>query len=158
MSANSPFTISTSSASHMVREQRYNDNESHHCYILHISFQPVYTPEGSIPLSSYKKIPRIVNGIPFGAGRTTGDQSIIKWRYIEGGKNFQTFVSLPISLEDAEDTRMRLKDRLITQSRDIFADVTVRATVMLSRCVHYDADFLLNDLADPLDETLHFHD
>jgi hypothetical protein len=61
---------------------------------LQISFYPVYS-DAEIPNSCFKKLPRIVNGIPLGAGMLVNEQiGNIRWKYVEGGKKMHTFISM----------------------------------------------------------------
>lgn len=155
--SNSHFTISPRDAGRLVQSHRKTEDEQH-CFLLQISFQTVYS-DADIPNSVIKKLPRLVNGIPLGAGLMARDQlGSIRWRYIEGGRKMHTFVSKPICQEDAEETKRALKDRLVKQSHAIFGDITVKATVILSQCLNFDDDFIINDIAIPLDEGLHFRD
>lgn len=84
--------------------------------------------------------------------------STIRWKYVEGSKNLHTFMSTPISQEEAEETKRALKDRMMRQSQELFGDITVKATVILSQCVHFDDEFIINDIAVPNEEGLHFRD
>lgn len=155
--SNSHFTISPRDAGKLVHSQRKSEDERH-CYLLQITFQTVYS-DAEIPNSCIKKLPRLVNGIPLGAGLMARNQlGSIRWKYIEGGRKMHTFVSKPICLEEAEETKRSLKDRLLKQSHAIFGDITVKATVILSQCLNFDDDFIINDIAIPLDEGLHFRD
>lgn len=67
-------------------------------------------------------------------------------------------MSTPISQEEAEETKRALKDRMMRQSQELFGDITVKATVILSQCVHFDDEFIINDIAVPNEEGLHFRD
>lgn len=155
--ANSHFTISPRDAGRLVQSHRKSEDERH-CFLLQISFQTVYS-DADIPNSVIKKLPRLVNGIPLGAGLMARDQiGSIRWRYIEGGRKMHTFVSKPICQEEAEETKRALKDRLVKQAHAIFGDITVKATVILSQCLNFDDDFIINDIAIPLEEGLHFRD
>lgn len=155
--SSSTFTISPKNAGRLVHAQRKTDDEKH-CYLLQMSFQTVYC-DTEIPNSCYKRLPRLVNGIPLGAGQMAREQlSTIRWRYVEGSKNMHTFMSTPISQEEAEETKRALKDRMLRQSHELFGDITVKATVILSQCVHFDDEFIINDIAVPNEEGLHFRD
>ena len=158
MTSFSPFTISPRDAGQLVRNQRHLADDNRQCYLLQITFQTVY---GSSPLpqSAYKKLPRIINGIPFGPGRLSQSQAeSIQWRYLEGCRDVQTFISAPISWDEADEARRSLRDRLVKQAKVIFGDVTVRSTIMLSQCIHFDSEMFINDIADTFDEGLHFND
>ena len=125
-----------------------------------MTFHSLYGGQGSaIPNSVYKKLPRIINGIPLGAGRLSQSQaSDIQWRLVEGPRDLITFLSMPICWEDAEETRQALKDRLVRQAKQVFGDITVKTNIILSQCLHFDADFYVNDIADSMEEGLHFYD
>ncbi len=157
MTTFSPFTVTSHNASQMVRNQQLiEDNRK--CYLMQITLQAVYGT-GVLPQSSYKKLPRIINGIPFGPGRLSHVQAeSIIWRYVEGSRDVQTFISKPISGDDADEHRRQLRDRLVKQAKDIFGDVTVKASIILSQCVHFDSDLFINDIADTFEEGLHFND
>lgn len=157
MSSGSHFTVSGHDAGKLVHSQRKSEDERH-CYLLQISFQTVYS-DAEIPNSCFKKLPRLVNGIPLGAGLMARDQlDTIRWKYVEGGRKIHTFLSTPICEEEAMETKVTLKDRLIKQSHAIFGDITVKATIILSQCLNFDNDVIINDIALPLDEGLHFRD
>lgn len=156
MSTESPFTLSAKEASKFVNNQaRRGDNRQ--CYLMHVSFQTVYGGEHALPQSCFKKLPRLINGIPLGAGKMSSPrpQPII-WRYIEGSRAFHTFLSGPITYDDAEEARKSFKERLLKQAKAVFGDITVKATIVLSQCVYYDEEFFINDIADSMDDTLHF--
>lgn len=141
----------------MVTNQRKTDDEKN-CYLLQLSFQSVYS-ETSIPNTCFKKLPRLVNGIPLGPGLMARDQiDSIRWRYIEGGTKLHTFISVPMYEEEAEETKRSLKDRLMNQSQAVFGDITVKASMILSSCLNYDDDIIINDIAVTMDEGLHFRD
>ena len=153
----SRFTISPKEAATMVKNQRQAEDDKN-CYLLQLSFQSVYS-ETSIPNTCFKKLPRLVNGIPLGPGLMARDQlDSIRWRYVEGGTKLHTFISVPMYEEDAEETKRTLKDRLVNQSQAIFGDITVKASVILSSCLNYDDDIIINDIAVTMDEGLHFRD
>ena len=63
------------------------------CYLMHVTIRPVYS-DAQVPQSCYKKLPRLINGIPLGAGKLTKSQSEnIQWRFIEG--IWQQYVCVP---------------------------------------------------------------
>lgn len=159
MSSGSPFTVSPHEAGLLVRSKRKDYEEDKKCYLLQVSFQPLYC-DAEIPNSCIRKLPRVVNGIPLGAGVMPCDQmrGSIRWKYVEGGKKVHTFISVPISEEEAKETKTLLKYRFLKQSHDIFGDVTIKATIVLSLCLNYEADLIINDIAESLDEGLHFRD
>ncbi|KAH3864054.1 uncharacterized protein LOC127866755 [Dreissena polymorpha] len=151
------FTISSSEASILVRNQRKRDDDRF-CFLLQVSFQSVYS-DSPIPNTCMKKIPRLLNGIPLGPGVMARDQlDSIRWRYIEGGTKLHTFISVPMFEEEAEESKRSLRDSLMRQSQAVFGDITVKASVILSHCINYDDDIILNDIAVPLEEGLHFRD
>lgn len=153
----SNFTVNPTDAGRMVHGQRKSEDERH-CYLIQVTFQTVYS-DAEIPNSVIKKLPRLINGIPLGAGLMARDQlGSIRWRYIEGGRKMHTFISRPICQEEAEESKRSFKDRLVKQSPAIFGDITVKATVILSQCLNFDDEFIVNDIAIPLDEGLHFRD
>lgn len=145
----SPFTITPKEASLLLTENRISE-DNRHCYILQVKLRLVYGA-GPLPQSCFKKLPRLVNGIPLGAGRLPIDRSHagITWKYVEGCGETITFISLPISSDEAEQTRNKFKERLIKQAKPIFGDITVKASIMLAHCVHFDSEFFVNDIADP---------
>ncbi|KAH3864051.1 uncharacterized protein LOC127866756 [Dreissena polymorpha] len=151
------FTITSSEASKLVRNQRKRDDDRF-CFLLQVSFQSVYS-DSPIPNTCMKKIPRLLNGIPLGPGVMARDQlDSIRWRYIEGGTKLHTFISVPMFEEEAEESKRSLRDSLMRQSQAVFGDITVKASVILSHCINYDDDIILNDIAVPLEEGLHFRD
>ena len=153
----SHFTISPKEAAKLVKNQRKCDDEKS-CFLLQLSFQSVYS-ENPIPNTCFKKLPRLVNGIPLGPGVMARDQiNNIRWRYVEGGTKLHTFISVPMYEEDAEETKRSLKDSLMKQSQAVFGDITVKASVILSSCLNYDDDIIINDIAVTMDEGLHFRD
>ncbi|XP_067672395.1 uncharacterized protein [Haliotis asinina] len=158
MSYTSMFTVSPHEVGKMVRSRLKCEDDEKQCFMLQIILQPVYS-DSDVPNSCFKKLPRLVNGIPLGAGLMSKDQlGSIRWRYIEGGRKIQTFISEPIHKDEAEETKRTLKDRLAKQSQAIFGDMTVKATIVLSQCLDYDDDFIINDIAVSLEEGLHFRD
>ena len=160
MSHHSPFVITPSEASALVKSYRNRQEDKRKCYLLQVSFQTVYGG-GDIPQSCYKKLPRLINGIPLGAGVLTKSQAEnIFWRYVEGSRScgLLQFLSSPVSLDEAEETRRSLRDRLVKQAKAVFGDLTVKATILLSQCVHFDSDLFINDIAEVTDEGLHFCD
>ncbi|XP_067952136.1 uncharacterized protein [Watersipora subatra] len=125
------------------------------CFLMHVTLKPVYS-DGQIPQSCYKKIPRLINGIPLGAGKLTKSQSDnIQWRFIEGTTSF---LSVPIRRDEAEESRKRLRDNLIQYGRQVFGDMTVKMNIVLTECIKYDEDIFINDIAYSSDEGLHFTD
>ena len=151
------FTISASEAAKLVRNQRKQDDEKY-CFLLQVSFQSVYS-DSPIPNTCLKKLPRLLNGIPLGPGLMGRDQlNSIRWRYVEGGTKLHTFISVPMYEEDAEESKRTLKDSLMKQSHVVFGDITVKASVILSHCINFDDDIIINDIAVPLEEGLHFRD
>ena len=115
--------------------------------------------DSPIPNACLKKIPRLLNGIPLGPGVMARDQmDSIRWRYIEGGTKLHTFISVPMYEEEASENKRALRDALVKQSQAVFGDITVKASIILSHCVNYDDDLVLNDIAVPLEEGLHFRD
>lgn len=168
-SARSPtrsiFTISSREAHQHVsnwnkecKQAVNNNNEGEQdlaCYLMHVTVKPVYS-DGQIPQSCYKKIPRLVNGIPLGAGKLTKSQSQnIQWRFVEGTTSY---LSVPIPRDDAEESRKRLRDNLIQYGRQVFGDLTVKLNIVLTECVKYDEEIFINDIAYSSDEGLHFTD
>ncbi|XP_041364719.1 uncharacterized protein LOC121380052 [Gigantopelta aegis] len=160
MSQKSLFTINSHDAAKMVRLQRTkaDDDNKKQCYLIQVTFSPLYS-DSEIPNSCFRKLPRLVNGIPLGAGLMSKDQlETIRWRYVEGSRTTQTFISNPMYQEEAEGDKRSLRERLIKLAPVIFGDVTVRATVVLSQCLNYDEDLVVNDIAVSLDEGLRFRD
>jgi hypothetical protein len=142
----------------VCRQQQQCGEDNRHCFLLQISFRPVYG--GTIPNGAHKKLPRLVNAIPLGAGRLSQAQATdIQWRLVEGANtDLWTFLSVPMGWQEANESRMALKDRLVKQAKQVFGEVTVKSNVILSQCVHFDADFYINDIAESLEAGLHFHD
>lgn len=125
------------------------------CYLMHVAVKSVYS-DSQVPQSCYKKIPRLINGIPLGAGKLTKAQSEnIQWRFIEGTTSF---LSIPVRREDAEESRKRLRDNLIQYGRQVFGDLTVKLNIVLTECIKYDEEIFINDIAYSSDEGLHFTD
>lgn len=155
--SSSHFTISPRDAGKLVYSQKKREDERN-CFLLQISFYPVYS-DAEIPNSCFKKLPRIVNGIPLGAGMLVNEQiGNIRWKYVEGGKKMHTFISKPICEEEAEESKRAIKDSFARHSQILFGDITVKATIILSRCINFDDDFIINDIATTLNEGLHFSD
>lgn len=167
----SMFTITAREASAAVsncntqRKEKISSNNnnnddncsdaSYACYLMHVTVKPVYS-DSQIPQSCYKKIPRLINGIPLGAGKLTKSQSQnIQWRFVEGTNSF---LSVPIFREDADECRRRLRDNLIQHGRQVFGDMTVKLNIVLTECVKYDEELFINDIAYSSDEGLHFTD
>ena len=123
-----------------------------------MTFQNVYGSSPSAVVCS-KKLPRLINGIPLGAGRLTASQTEgIHWRYIEGSGEVHTFLSLPISWEEADETRTNFRNRLVKHAKALFGDTTVKTALVLSHCLHFDSELYINDIAESLEEGLYFHD
>ena len=151
------FTISSSEAAKLVKNSRKRDDDKT-CFLLQVSFQSVYS-DTPIPNTCLKKLPRLLNGIPLGPGVMAMDQiNSIRWRYVEGGTRLHTFISVPMYEDEAEETKRGLKDSLMKQSQAVFGDITVKASVILSHCINYDDDIIINDIAITMDEGLHFRD
>ncbi|XP_005111666.1 uncharacterized protein LOC101858077 [Aplysia californica] len=156
-SSSSLFSVSPQNASLLVRALSKSD-DSRHCYFIHLTLRPLFADD-VIPGSCLRKLPRLVNGIPLGAGFLSRDQlSEIKWRLVEGGHSNLTFISTPLLREEAEESKNCLRDRLAKQAPAIFGDMTVKASLVLSRCLDIEEDFVLNDIAVNLEEGLHFRD
>lgn len=125
------------------------------CFLMYIMVKPVYS-DGQIPQSCFKKIPRLINGIPLGAGKLTASQSQnIQWRFVEGTNSF---LSRPITREEAEESRKSLRDNLMQNGRQVFGDITVKLNIVLTECIKYDEEIFINDIAYSSDEGLHFTD
>lgn len=151
------FSVTHQEAASMVKECQKED-KSRHCYLLQIMLMPLYSHD-SIPGSALRKLPRLVNRIPLGAGFLSSDQiKGINWRMLEGSNAGPTFISYPLLEEEAEDYKACLRDRLMKQAGAVFGDLTVKASITLSRCVDYSFDFILNDIAVTNGEGLHFRD
>ncbi|KAH9513157.1 hypothetical protein Btru_036016 [Bulinus truncatus] len=151
------FIVSPHDAAAMVKDSQKED-KSRHCYLLHLKLQPLYSDE-VIPGSALRKLPRLLNRIPLGAGFLSNDQvKGINWRLVEGSTASPTFISCPLLLEEAEDDKNCLKERLTKQAGAVFGDVTVKASLSLSRCIDLSLDFVLNDIAVVNGEGLHFRD
>lgn len=141
----------------MVSEVQ-KDEDSRHCYLLHLNLRPLFSDD-VIPGSCLRRLLRLVNGIPLGAGLLSRDQLRgIQWRLVEGGNTALTFISCPLLVEEAEESKNGLKDRLSKQAHAVFGDMTVKAGVVLSRCLEYSEDIVLNDIAVVNGEGLHFRD
>ena len=156
MSKYSPFTISPKDAEKLVKEQRFSD-DNRHCFMIQISFTPVYG-SSSPSQGVYKKLPRLINGIPFGAGRLSQREADIRWKYIEGSRDTHMFISVPMTKDEADETCKTLRDMLLRKAKQVFGDVTVKSNIFLSQCLYFDCEFFINDLADSVEEGLHFHD
>ena len=151
------FTISSTEAAKTVRNQRKSEDDKY-CFLIQVSLQSVYS-DTPIPNACLKKLPRLLNGIPLGPGVMARDQlDNIRWRYIEGGTKLHSFISVPMYEEEAEESKRSFRDNLIKQSQAVFGDITVKACVILSHCVSYEDDIIINDIAVPLEEGLHFRD
>ena len=98
MSSYSTFTVTARDASLIVKGQNHRE-DNRRCYTIQVAFQVVYGG-GPLPQSTYKKLPRLINGIPLGAGRLSQTQAdSIRWRYVEESKDSPIFVSVPLLLE-----------------------------------------------------------
>ena len=158
MSSYSPFTLSLCEASQLVKQCKLQSPDNRRCYLLQLSFRVVYG-DGTLPQACYKKLPRLINGIPLGAGKLSQSQAKdIRWRYLEGGRDLHSFLSVPITLEEADETRRAFRDGLVRQAKVVFGDITVKTNMMLSQCLNMDSDMFINDIADSMQEGLHFHD
>ena len=152
MSSKSAFVISPQEASQLVSSQDTEDNRR--CYLLQVIFSPVYGATISPP--SYKKLPRLINGIPLGPGKLTQSQAdATVWRYIEGCGDVHMFLSQPITQEEANGTRVTFSNLLVRQAKAIFGDVTVKTTLLLSQCLAFDSGIFLNDVASAVDDGLY---
>ena len=109
------FTLSSREASAQVaacnfsQKQGINNNGEEDlklaCYLMHVTVRTVYS-DGQIPQSCFKKIPRLINGIPLGAGKLTKVESQnVQWKFVEGTTSF---LSVPILKDEAEESRKRL--------------------------------------------------
>ena len=166
MSSYSPFTIKPAAVSAMIRENNEKiterDVKRKHCYVMQLTFRTVYG-SGQLPQSYVMKLPRLINGVPLGAGRLTQSQEEgILWKYVEQGGSavggdMHTFVSVPITEDEAERTRQALTRRLVKHAKALFGGITVKTNMAVSECLHYDSDIYINDIASPMDEGLHFH-
>ncbi|XP_074649535.1 uncharacterized protein LOC141904777 [Tubulanus polymorphus] len=160
MASVSPFTISPQQANILVNENNFHGHDNLSCFLMQISCRSVYG-EHPVPQSAIKKLPRLINGIPLGAGTLTSEQtSNIRWRYVEGSgvSGVHTFLSHPLTTDEAIHSKAAFRDRLMQKSQLVFGDVTVKANIVLSKCMSYDADFFINDIADSFDSGLHFKD
>ncbi len=100
-----------------------------------------------------------MNGIPLGAGRLSASQAEgIRWRYVEGAGEMHTFLSVPISWEEADETKRTFAENLVRHAKTLFGDTTVKTSIVLSHCLNFDCDLFINDIAETLEEGLHFHD
>ncbi|KAK6174907.1 hypothetical protein SNE40_013468 [Patella caerulea] len=157
MSTISEFTISAQEANVMVKTQAKLD-DGRKCFLLQISFKNVYS-ETEVPNSCYRILPRLLNGVPLGAGLMSRTQlDVIRWKFVESSKHSHTFLSLPIERDEAEETKRGVRDRLIQQSQRIFGDLTVKVSLVLSECVQYDDDIIINDIAVSSEDGYHFRD
>ncbi|RUS77423.1 hypothetical protein EGW08_014801 [Elysia chlorotica] len=165
-SSASLFSLSPHDAAQLVRLVKAQDDphdhsdqsESRHCYFIHLKLRTVFS-EDAIPGACVRKLPRLLNGIPLGAGFLSSDQlSEIRWRLVEGEHSTLTFLSCPLLRDEAEESRTSFRDRLITQAQAVFGDVTVRASLSLSRCIDLQEDLVLNDIATNVGDGLQFKD
>lgn len=151
------FTIRPQDAVSLVRSVQ-KDDDSRHCYFIHLTLRPLFSDD-VIPGTCLRKLPRLINGIPLGPGFLSNDQiTEIKWRLVEGGHSILTFISSPLMRQEAEESKRRLKERLLKQAQAIFGDLTVNVRLVLSRCLDFDDDLILNDIAVNFGEGLHFRD
>lgn len=158
MSAFSPFSLTPQEASQLAKESTRGDTDNRKCFFLTLRLETVYG-SSPIPHGVYKKLPRIINGIPLGAGKLNHiNASDILWKYVQGGSEMHMFISRPTTLEAAEETKVLLRNRLVRQSKEIFGDITVKASITLSLCLAYDSEIFINDIAEPMCEGLHFID
>lgn len=156
-STSSVFTISPQDAAALVHYVQ-KDDDSRHCYFIHLTLRPLFSDD-IIPGTSLRKLPRLINGIPLGAGFLSRDQiGEIKWRLVEGGHSVLTFISSPLLRQEAEEYKNSLKERLQKQAQAVFGDLTIKVSVVLSRCIDFDDDLTLNDIAVNIGEGLHFRD
>lgn len=156
-SASSIFSISHQDASTVVRNQDRNDEGLGH-YLIQIRLRPLFSDD-IISGACLRKLPRLINGIPLGAGFLSRDQlSGIKWRMIEGSHSPLAFISSAIKQDEAEESKTCFKESLIKQSQAVFGDVTVKASIMLTKCIQNDDDFVINDIAVNYGEGLQFRD
>jgi len=159
------FTITQKEASANVaqwnidRKQLINNNNEGEadlaCYMMYVTVRPVYA-DAQIPHTCFKKLPRLINGIPLGAGKLTKAESQnIHWKFIEGTTNF---LSIPITREEANTGRKNLRDNLMRYGKEVFGEVTVKLNIILTECIKYDEELFINDIAYSSDEGLHFTD
>ena len=140
----------------LCQKDQLTDNRK--TFLIQVAFHPVYGCS-LLPQSVYKKLPRLINGIPLGAGKLSQAQTTnIRWRYLEGCRDSQIFVSCPLTVEQATEDRLLFRDNLIKQAKAVFGDVTVKMDVILSECLHFESDVYVNDIADVMEEGLQFHD
>ncbi|ESP01098.1 hypothetical protein LOTGIDRAFT_238371 [Lottia gigantea] len=157
MAGVSEFTISPKEAMILVKKQSKED-DGKKCYMMQITFTNVYS-DSEVPNSCFRILPRLLNGVPLGAGLMSRDQlQTVRWKFIEGTKHSHTFISQPLLKDEAQETKRGLRDRLIQQSQRIFGDLTVKANIVLSECINYDGDMILNDIAVPNEDGFHFRD
>ncbi|GFO04212.1 hypothetical protein PoB_003071700 [Plakobranchus ocellatus] len=157
-SSASLFSISSHDAAQLVRLVKNQPHDSRHCYFIHLKLRTLYSDE-AIPGASIRKLPRLLNGIPLGAGFLSRDQvSEIRWRLVEGDWSTLTFLSCPLLRDEAEESRSLFRDRLVTQAQAVFGDITVRASITLSKCIDYHDDLVLNDIATNVGDGLQFKD
>lgn len=158
-SSASLFTISPHDAAQLVRMVKTHDSpEPKNCYFIHLKLRTMFS-EDSIPGTCIRKLPRLLNGIPLGAGFLSRDQiSEIRWRLVEGEHSTLTFLSYPLLQDEAEESRTSFRDRLITQAQAVFGDITVRASLSLSKCLDYHDNLVLNDIATNVGDGLQFKD
>lgn len=156
-SSSSLFSITPQDAAHLVRMQDKQD-DGLSSYLIQIKLRPLYSDD-VINGACLRKFPRLINGIPLGAGFLSRDQlSGIKWRLIEGSQSTLTFISTPIKQDEAEESKTCFKESLVKQSQAVFGDMTVKASIMLTKCIQTDEDFIINDIAINLEEGLQFRD
>ena len=158
-SSASLFSISPYDAAQLVTMVKTQDShDARHCYFIHLKLRTVFSDD-AIPGSCIRKLPRLLNGIPLGAGFLSRDQiSEIRWRLVEGEHSTLTFLSCPLLRDEAEESRTSFRDRLITQAQAVFGDITVRASLSLSKCLDYHDDLILNDIATNVGDGLQFKD
>ena len=127
--------------------------------LLQIALSPVYS-DGELPQSVFKKLPRVVNDIPFGPGRLAPTELAgqVRWKYVEGLRALHTFFSEPMTSEDAQETRRQVRLRLTREARAIFGELTVKVTLLLSKCMAIDADVFVNDVAEITQNGMYFSD
>ena len=147
---------STDASNTLCQKNQVANNRN--TFLLQVSFHPVYG-SNPLPQSVYKKLPRLINKIPLGAGKLSQTQTNnIRWRYMEGSKDSQIFMSCPLTKEEAIEDRLVFRDTLVKQAKAVFGDVTVKMSIILSECVHFESDVYVNDIADVMEEGLQFHD
>ena len=158
-SSASLFSISPHDAAQLVQLVKTQDgHDVRHCYFIHLKLRTVFSDD-AIPGACIRKLPRLLNGIPLGAGFLSRDQiSEIRWRLVEGEHSTLTFLSCPLLRDEAEESRTSFRDRLITQAQAVFGDITVRASLTLSKCMDYQDSLVLNDIATNVGDGLQFKD